>query len=171
MEVSLHPSITGTSSKHPSIKLLKGGGYCVICHARLDRPVLPPPRVDLQRCRQRVGMVSLSHVCPPTPQWGWSSTPCVRHAWSLVTARKNGHVTIAGVHFDYPLHRRTAGCYSSIALTLYAYAVVHASVIKEEPRHLTEQQMNIKGSENKSKFKCFIQSSNFRTSFNVPNSE
>jgi len=55
-----------------------------------------------------------------------------------------------------------AGHYSSIASTSYAYAVVQASVIKDKPQHLTEQT-SIEGSENESKFKCFIQRSNFRT--------
>jgi len=29
--------------------------------------------------------------------------------------------------------------------------------------------MNIEGSENESEFQCFMQSSNFQTSFNIPN--
>jgi len=59
-----------------------------------------------------------------------------------------------------------AGHYSSIASTSYAYAVVQASVIKDKPQHLTEQT-SIEGSENESKFKCFIQRSNFRTLLNT----
>jgi len=32
----------------------------------------------------------------------------------------------------------TAGCYSSTALTLYAYATDHASMIKDEPQYSAE---------------------------------
>jgi len=78
---------------------------CIICRARLDCPLLSPPRVDLQRRWQQVGIISLSHVCWPTLCWRWSSTLCVRHAWSVVTASKNGPVAITRVDFDYQLHQ------------------------------------------------------------------
>jgi len=56
----------------------------------MDRPLLPLPRVGLQRRRLRVGMISLSHVCPSTLRWRWSSTTLMCHAWSPVTMSKIG---------------------------------------------------------------------------------
>ena len=63
-ELAYLPSITDASSKRPTITWLKRRGCCVICCACLNRCLLPLPRVGLQRRRQGVGMISLSHVCP-----------------------------------------------------------------------------------------------------------
>jgi len=64
-----------------------------------------------------------------------------------------------------------SGHHSSTALTAYAYAAVHATVIKDKQRLSVEncKQTNIEKSENESEFECFIRSWNFRTSFNIPN--
>jgi len=160
--VVLPPQYNWWSSKRPTVNWLKRRGCCSICCAGLDRPLLPLSRVGLQRYWQLVGIISLSHVCLPCCP-DWSFMPCVRRAWSLVTASKTGPVAITSTNHIW----LTAGCYSSIALTLCAYTVVHASVIKDEPRHLRGQHATIEGLENKSEFECFIHSSNFQTSFNI----
>jgi len=57
------------------------------------RPLLPPPRVGLQKCQQWVGMILLSYL--PTLHWQLYSTLCVRHArpW-LRSAKKNWEVIL-----------------------------------------------------------------------------
>ena len=112
-----------------------------------------------------MGIFSLSHVCPPTPRWRWSSCHVrAMHGPWLQLVKWPGHNHSSG--FWLPTTSTNCRTYSSIALTFDVYAA--ASVIKDKPRHSTEQQTNIEGSENECKFQCFIRCSNFRTSLNIP---
>jgi len=91
------------AAKHLTINWLKRDGCCVLPH--LPEPSSPLPTVGLQRGRLWVDMVSLSPVCPPTLQWRWSSTLCVRHAWPWLWSAEIGPDAVTGVDFDYWLHR------------------------------------------------------------------
>jgi len=101
---------TVASSKCPIINWLQ---LTLLCS--LGLPLLPLPRVELQRRRQR-GIWShfstCAHPCGTDHRqlgvgaWhGWSITPCVHHAWSLIIASKKGPAAIMGVDFDDQLHR------------------------------------------------------------------
>jgi len=82
---------TAASSKRPISNWLK-----LTLPRSPGRPLLPPPRIALQRRRQW-GMIARSHTCPTMCNdhrqrgegaWrGWCSAPS-RHARSLVTASK-----------------------------------------------------------------------------------
>ena len=120
-------SITDANSNCSIISWLKRRACCVICHARAGRPLVPPPIVGLQRRRQWVGMISLSHVYPSTPCWPLSlwrgsavgvvfhavCAPCTVPGYGQQKWPCRWH----GSGFRLPtiLGRLTAGCYSSIA--------------------------------------------------------
>jgi len=102
--------------------------------------------------------VSPFHTCPPASHGWWSPTSRARHPRLPTAASKNG-----------PSQPRERTPQQHRPHFICVHCGPHSRDQRRKPAFsrmlLTNEYRRL---ENRSEFKCFIQSSNFRTSFNIP---